>query len=139
MCEQQGKDKRTKHTQKQIIRKIIEKRHTSIKNMKEKLINLKGLKKFLVQVKFGKSIDKLPYNIRKEYGFSSDEEKEKEKIKETKKTVVLNLKKHQEEMNKINSDNEERICFHSISHNRGSKYCQRKSSTHFALWKTNRY
>ena len=76
-------------SQKQIIRKIIEKRYTSIKNMKEKLINLKGLKKFLVQVKFGKSIDKLPYNIRKEYGFSSDEEKEKEKIKETKRSSII--------------------------------------------------
>ena len=43
----------------------------------------------MVQVKFGKSIDKLPYEIRKEYGFSSDEEKEKEKIKETKRSSII--------------------------------------------------
>ena len=57
----------------------------SIKTIKEKLYNMKELKKFLLQVKFGKSLEKLPKEIKEEYDFVTPEQKEKERRKKKKK------------------------------------------------------
>ena len=61
------------------LKRIIYKKYISIMNLKEKIVNLKELKNFLLQVKFGKSLDQIPYEIKKEYGFYSEEQKVKEK------------------------------------------------------------
>ena len=52
------------------IRKMIAKTNTSINSLKEKIVNMKELKKFLIQVKYGKTLDKIDNdnkNIKKSF------------------------------------------------------------------------
>ena len=63
------------------LKRIITKKNMSIKTVKEKLNNLKEIKNFLIQVKFGKSLEQLSNEIKKEYGFLTPEKKERDKRK----------------------------------------------------------
>ena len=92
------------------LKKEISKKNISINLIKEKLVNFNDLKKFLFEVKFGKTIDKIPIEIRKEYGFNSENTKEKEKEKEKKDNSSRKLSKSI----MMNSDNFKRK-FLSIS------------------------
>ncbi len=61
------------------IKRSIVKKNISIKIFKDRIINLKEIKKFLLQVKYGQFIDQMPYEIQKEYGFYKERGKVKEK------------------------------------------------------------
>ena len=61
------------------IKRSIVKKNISIKIFKDRIINLKEIKKFLLQVKYGQFIDQMPYEIQKEYGFYKERRKVKEK------------------------------------------------------------
>ena len=50
-----------------------------IDNLKDKIVNLKELKIFLIQVRYGKSLEQLPTEIKKEYEFYTEQPKEKER------------------------------------------------------------
>jgi len=73
------------------IKKNIEKLIINFNQLKEKIANLKDIKKFLIQVKFGKKIDKIPNEIKKEYGFIIEENKGKETRKSQMKSIPKNL------------------------------------------------
>ena len=64
------------------LKRIIMKQSITINNLKDKIVNLKELKKFLIQVKYGKSIEQLPDEIKNEYEFYQEQPKENEKEKE---------------------------------------------------------
>ena len=61
-----------------LIRNIM-KLGIKIDNLKDKIVNLKELKIFLIQVRYGKSIEQLPNEIKKEYGLYTEQPKEKER------------------------------------------------------------
>ena len=73
--------------EKEDLKRIIIKKTMSIKTIKEKLVNMKELKKFLLQVKFGKSLEQLPKEIKEEYDFVTPEQKEKERRKKRRRTT----------------------------------------------------
>ena len=77
--------------EKESVLKVIEKKNIEINQLKEKILNLKDFKKFFLQVKYGQSLDKIPNEIKKEYGFIVEENKENEARKSQIKIVPKNL------------------------------------------------
>ena len=76
------------------IRKIIAKKNMSIQNLKEKIVNMKELKKFLIEVKYGKKIDNIPNDIKKAYGYIEEEKKKEKDNKDMKKSFSKFLPKN---------------------------------------------
>ena len=66
-------------SEKDKLKKLIIKKNNEIKKVKETINKLNDLKIFLIQVKYGKSIDQIPIKIKKEYGFLKEVHKENEK------------------------------------------------------------
>ena len=99
------------------IIKVIEKKIIAINLIKEKIVNLKELKKFFLQVKYRKSLDKIPNEIKKEYGFIQEENKEKEVRKSQIKSLSKTL---------FNSDNLKKKLF-SVFHSKRKKSFKKSS------------
>ena len=103
--------------EKEKVIKLIEKKNIEISHVKEKIVNLKELKKFFLQVKYGKSLDKIPNEIKQEYGFFQEENKENEARKSQIKILPKNL---------LNSDMFKKKFF-SLYHSKRKKSVKKKS------------
>ena len=79
---------------KENTKRAIAKLNIQIMDFKEKVVNLKEIKKFLFQVKFGNFIEQIPRHIKKEYGYPVEEEKVKDKGKEKEKDKEKDRKKN---------------------------------------------